>query len=181
MWLKWFSFRDWTSVKKIRSYTFNQPKFHPNQSPYQSVQELDQSRMHLRQGRIHVWSESAPAPPFWHRIMQIQPILGHFWAILELYQPPGPPPLLDLGLPFLHILDPPLTWGIHCASTIIRDIQAMNSIISPHPCIWAWRHTLIESSQYMNRSRSPAFNPRLTKTGDGCKPLTFFFLGVLKC
>ena len=32
--------------------------------------------------------------------MQIQPILGYFWAILGLYQPPGPP--------FLHILDPPL-------------------------------------------------------------------------
>ena len=39
--------------------------------------------------------------------MQIQPILGYFWAIFGLYQPPGPP-LLDLGLPFLHILDPPL-------------------------------------------------------------------------
>ena len=41
--------------------------------------------------------------------MQIQPILGYFWAIFGLYQPSGPsPPLLDLGLPFLHILDPPL-------------------------------------------------------------------------
>ena len=32
--------------------------------------------------------------------MQIQPILGYFRAIFGLYQPPG--------LPFLHILDPPL-------------------------------------------------------------------------
>ena len=44
--------------------------------------------------------------------MQIQPILGYFWAILGLYQSPGPP-LLDLGPLFLHILDPALvhiTW-----------------------------------------------------------------------
>ena len=40
--------------------------------------------------------------------MQIQPILGYFWAILGFYQPSGPP-LLDLGPPFLHILDPPLS------------------------------------------------------------------------
>ena len=40
--------------------------------------------------------------------MQIQPILGYFWAILGLYQSPGPPPLLDLGPLFLHILDPAL-------------------------------------------------------------------------
>ena len=39
--------------------------------------------------------------------MQIQPILVYFWAIFGLYQPPGPL-LLDLGSPFLHILDPPL-------------------------------------------------------------------------
>ena len=39
--------------------------------------------------------------------MQIQPTLGYFWAIFGLNQPPGPP-LLDLGPPFLHILDPPL-------------------------------------------------------------------------
>ena len=31
--------------------------------------------------------------------MQIQPILGYFWAIFGLYQPPGSP-LLDLGPPF---------------------------------------------------------------------------------
>ena len=43
------------------------------------------------QGRIHVWSESAPAPPFDRQIMQIQPILGYFWAIFWFYQPPGPP------------------------------------------------------------------------------------------
>ena len=39
--------------------------------------------------------------------MQIRPILGYFWAIFGLYQPPAPPPL-DIGLPFSHILDPPL-------------------------------------------------------------------------
>ena len=43
------------------------------------------------QGRIHVWSESAPPPPpFDRQIMQIQPILGYFWAIFGLYQPPPP-------------------------------------------------------------------------------------------
>ena len=34
--------------------------------------------------------------------MQIQSILGYFWAIFRLYKPPASPP-------FLHILDPPLT------------------------------------------------------------------------
>ena len=30
--------------------------------------------------------------PFDRKIMQIQPILGYFWATFGLYQPPGPPP-----------------------------------------------------------------------------------------
>ena len=39
--------------------------------------------------------------------MQIQPILGYFWVILGLYQPPAPP--FGSGPPpLLHILDPPL-------------------------------------------------------------------------
>ena len=38
--------------------------------------------------------------------MQIQPMLGYFWAIFRLYQPPSPP--FGSRPPFLHILDPPL-------------------------------------------------------------------------
>ena len=54
----------------------------------------------LIQGRIHVWSESAPAPPFWqiNHANSAYLFLGYFWAILGLYQPPGPP-FLDLGPP----------------------------------------------------------------------------------
>ena len=41
--------------------------------------------------------------------MQIQPILGYFWAIFGISHPA---PLLDLGLPFLHILDPALLFNL---------------------------------------------------------------------
>ena len=56
----------------------------------------------ISQGRIHVWSESAPAPPFWQinhaNSAYFRLFLGYF-RIISATQPP---------LPFLHILDPPL-------------------------------------------------------------------------
>ena len=60
----------------------------------------------IKQGRIHVWAESAPAPPFWQinhaNSAYFRLFLGYFGVISATR-----PPLLDLGLPFLHILDPP--------------------------------------------------------------------------
>ena len=81
--------------------------------------------------------------------MQIQPILGYFWAIFGLYQPPRPPPpLLDLGLPFLHILDPPLIKLYICdvmwSSKMSPNLQILISryhqtkqIISLFPIVFA--------------------------------------------
>ena len=62
----------------------------------------------LPQGRIHVWSESAPAPPPFWQINHVNSayfrlFLGYFRVISAIR-----PPLLDLGPLFLHILDPPL-------------------------------------------------------------------------
>ena len=42
--------------------------------------------------------------------MQIQPILGYFVLFLGYISHPAP--LLDLGTPFLHIVDPPLPMAI---------------------------------------------------------------------
>ena len=46
-------------------------------------------------------------PPFWQinhaNSAYFRLFLGYFWVISATW-----PPLLDLGLPFLHILDPPL-------------------------------------------------------------------------
>ena len=62
----------------------------------------------IPQGRIHVWSESAPPPPpFWQinhaNSAYFRLFLGLFSGYIS-----HPAPLLDLPPPFLHILDPPL-------------------------------------------------------------------------
>ena len=44
-----------------------------------------------RGGSTYGPNRHRPPPPFDRLIMQIQPILGYFWAIFGLYQPPGPP------------------------------------------------------------------------------------------
>ena len=58
--------------------------------------------------------------------MQIQPILGYFWAILGLYQPPGSP--FGSRPPFLHILDPPLgkkkKW-------LVDNYHSVYSVVAP--------------------------------------------------
>ena len=49
--------------------------------------------------------------------MQIQPILGYFWAILGLNQPPGPPPLWISTPPFFYISwIRPWELGTNCSS-----------------------------------------------------------------
>ena len=50
--------------------------------------------------------------------MQIQPILGYFWAILGLYQPPGPPP------PFGS--RPPLSTYPGSAPAQVRSLSVAN-------------------------------------------------------
>ena len=58
--------------------------------------------------------------------MQIQPILGYFWAIFGLHQPPGPP--------FLHILDPALcaSGSVHCwLQTNIARLKKPSPIFAP--------------------------------------------------
>ena len=48
----------------------------------------------LVQGRIHVWSESAPAPLLTDKSCKFS--LGYFWGVISATRPP----LLDLGPPF---------------------------------------------------------------------------------
>ena len=54
--------------------------------------------------------------------MQIQHILGYFWAIFGLYQPPGPP-LLDLGPPFY------ISWIRPCFDMSVRRLKGMVALI----------------------------------------------------
>ena len=58
-------------------------------------------------GRIHVWSESAPPPPFWQINHVHSAYFRLFWGYFRVISAIRPP-LLDLGPLFLHILDPPL-------------------------------------------------------------------------
>ena len=60
------------------------------------------------QGRIHVWSESAPPPPLWQinhaNSAYFRLFLGYFQVISATW----PPFWISPHPPFLHILDPPL-------------------------------------------------------------------------
>ena len=69
--------------------------------------------LRLLQGRIHVWSESAPATPFWQINHANSAYFRLFWGYFGVISATRPP-LLDLGLPFLHILDPPLCYTEIC-------------------------------------------------------------------
>ena len=60
---------------------------------------LNEQNKLIGRGRSTYGPNRHRPPPFVRQILQIQPILGYFWAILGLYQPTGPPPLLDLGPP----------------------------------------------------------------------------------
>ena len=66
--------------------------------------------------------------------MQIQPILGYFWAIFGLYQPPAPP-LLDLGHPFLHILDPPLYVHSSIKFNVVQQLGQCMYCLSTNICV----------------------------------------------
>ena len=65
-------------------------------------------------------------PPFDRWIMQIQPILGYFGAILGLYQPPGP--LLDLGPPFY------ISWirpWVKRKKWLVDNYHSVYSVVAP--------------------------------------------------
>ena len=64
--------------------------------------------------------------------MQSQPILGYFWAIFGLYQPPRPP-LLDLGPLFTYCGSAPelgvISFEIHNPPEIYHIMSSPGGVI----------------------------------------------------
>ena len=93
------------------------------------------------QGRIHVWSESALAPPFGHINHANSAYFRLFWGYFGVISATRPT-LLDLGLPFLHILDPSLIF----LCTLLRlkifsqfvtaESLGTLSLYAPTPPLW---------------------------------------------
>ena len=103
--------------------------------------------------------------------MQIQPILGYFWAIFGLYQPPGPPFWISAP-PFLHILDPPL------ATAIIQRFSRAGprgrarewATLGVHPLSWLLSNNQLE--EVCGTLTKDTFSSRLLLSNQdkGCTP-----------
>ena len=115
------------------------------------------------QGRIHVWSESAPAPPFWQINHANSAYFRLFLSYFGVISATRAPPLLDLGLPFLHILDPPLVFMLLKQSItqkflimiyVAVELKMVLHLVKKHMfCLLVGIHSHIKTCAKCNRSR----------------------------
>ena len=83
---------------ELRTVKQRHPYFHPSRTPSHHFRPRTNcrgllSKPNQEQGRIHVWSESAPAPPFWQinhaNSAYFRLFLGYF-RVISATRPPPP-------------------------------------------------------------------------------------------